>query len=363
MDPKLVINVSSISFFLMHLACVAVLWVRFSWWALGLGIFLYLLRMFAVTAGYHRYFSHRTYRMGRVPQFLMAFLAQTSAQKGVLWWAAHHRNHHRYSDTEKDIHSPIRRGFWWSHVGWILVGTYDAYDPKDIADFGKYPELRFLDRHHWICPWTLGFASWGLGVLTGVGGWTMLVWGFVVSTVFLWHGTFTINSLCHVWGSRRFETSDTSRNNLFLSLITLGEGWHNNHHHYQSSCPQGLRWWEIDPTYWTLKALSWVRVVRDIKTYPAAVRRAAKARVDEALEQMGAQVEASVEAARQHLEDAKARLAEAQARVAEASAQAVAGAKDRMEEALARLAEAKARFAEAQAAFEALASDRALAKS
>jgi stearoyl-CoA desaturase (delta-9 desaturase) len=348
MRPKIVLNVSSASFFLLHLACLAVLLVHFSWWAVGLGVLLYLVRMFAVTAGYHRYFSHRTYRMGRLPQFLMAFLAQTSAQKGVLWWAAHHRNHHRYSDTEQDIHSPVRKGFWWSHMGWILVGTYDTYEAKEIADFGKYPELRFLDRYHWLCPWALGTATWVLGVVTGVGGWTMLVWGFVVSTVFLYHGTFTINSLCHVWGSRRFATSDTSRNNFVLSLITLGEGWHNNHHHYQASCAQGLRWWEIDPTYYALKMLGWLRVVRDIRTFPAAVQIAAKARLGVAMDQVGAHMEAGLEAARQRLEEAKVRVAEAQASAAQTSAAMVADARD-------RLAEAKERLAEAQAAFQSLA--------
>ncbi len=262
------ITVVSVSFILLHLACLTAIWLAFSWKLVALCAALYFIRMFAVTAGYHRYFSHRTYRMGRVPQFIMAFVAQTSAQKGVLWWAAHHRHHHRFSDTSQDIHSPVVDGFWWSHMGWVLSDAYDQYDAKAIEDFSRFPELRFLDAYHWLCPWLLGTATFAFGAWTGIGAWEALVWGFVISTVLLWHGTFCINSLTHVWGTRRFETGDQSRNNFVLSLITLGEGWHNNHHHYQASCRQGIRWWEFDPTYYALKVLSWLRIVRDIRPFP-----------------------------------------------------------------------------------------------
>ena len=261
-------TVTSVSFVLVHLGCLAALWLTFSWKLVALCAVLYVVRMFAVTAGYHRYFSHRAYRMGRVPQFLMAFLAQTSAQKGVLWWAANHRHHHRHSDTPQDLHSPAIDGFWWSHLGWVLSDAYDTYDPATIEDFARFPELRFLDTYHWICPWLLGTLAFGFGLWSGLGGWETLVWGFAISTVLLWHGTFCINSLTHVWGTRRFETGDQSRNNLVLALITLGEGWHNNHHHYQASCRAGIRWWEVDPTFYALKVLSWLRVVRDLRPFP-----------------------------------------------------------------------------------------------
>lgn len=262
------LTVLTLLFAALHLACLAVLLVPFRWWLPLLALGSYGLRMFGVTAGYHRYFSHRTYRLGRIPQALLAFLAQTSGQKGVLWWASHHRNHHRDSDLEADIHSPITQGFWYSHVGWVISGAHDDYDPSNLPDLTKYPELRFLNDHHWICPWLFGILSFEIGAWTGVGGWAGLVWVFVVPTVALYHGTFTINSLAHVWGSRRFDTPDQSRNNWFLALLTLGEGWHNNHHAYQSSCRQGLRWWEVDLTYYGLKALSWVRMVRDIRVFP-----------------------------------------------------------------------------------------------
>lgn len=268
MGRRVSVTVTSVSFLVLHLACLAVFWVAFSWKAVVLGLALYGIRMFAITAGYHRYFSHRTYKLGRTSQFLLAFLAQTSAQKGVLWWGAHHRHHHKASDTPADIHSPVSHGFFWSHVGWVLSDKYDTYDPAAIADFAKFPELRFLDAYHWICPWALGTATFLAGRWMGIGGLSALVWGFFVSTVFLWHGTFCINSLSHLWGTRRFETNDHSRNNWVLALITLGEGWHNNHHAYQASCRQGLRWWEIDVTFYVLKALSWMRVVRDMKAYP-----------------------------------------------------------------------------------------------
>ena len=206
----------------------------------------------------------------------MAFLAQTSAQKGVLWWAANHRDHHRHSDTPLDPHSPVRDGFWWSHVGWVLSDAYDVYDPKAIEDFARFPELRFLDTYHWLCPWLLGAGTFAFGLWTGLGAWNTLVWGFVISTVLLWHGTFCINSLTHVWGTRRFETGDGSRNNFVLALITLGEGWHNNHHHYQAASRAGIRWWEVDPTFYVLKILSWLRVVRDLRPFPQTATEASR---------------------------------------------------------------------------------------
>jgi stearoyl-CoA desaturase (Delta-9 desaturase) len=250
-----------IPFLLLHVAALGVIVIPWSpamlWWFLG----SYLVRMFGITAGYHRYFSHRSYRLGRVAQFALAFLAQTSAQKGALWWAAHHRYHHRHSDEDTDIHSPARQGFWWSHAGWVLSNDYDDYDPKTIADFGRYPELRWLDRYHWVP--TVVYAA----AILAIGGVDAFMWGYVASTVFLYHATFTINSLAHVWGTRRFETSDLSRNNFLLALLTLGEGWHNNHHYSMSSCRQGYRWWELDVTYMVLRFLGVFGIARDFRGF------------------------------------------------------------------------------------------------
>ena len=248
-----------IPFVLLHVGCIAAFFLPFRWSWVELMLAIYVVRMFGITAGYHRYFSHRSYKLARGWQFLMAFLAETSGQKGVLWWAAHHRVHHRHADQDPDIHSPLKRGFWWAHVGWVLSNEYDKYDPALIQDFGKYPELRWLDKHYMVPPIALA-ALLLLG--GGLGG---FVWGFVISTVLLFHGTFTINSVAHLWGSRRFDTADDSRNNFVLAIITLGEGWHNNHHKFMYACQQGLRWWEVDVTYYTLKMLNWLGIARDLR--------------------------------------------------------------------------------------------------
>jgi stearoyl-CoA desaturase (delta-9 desaturase) len=252
----------SIPFFLMHLAALSVFFVPFAWKWVGLCALLYFVRMFGVTAGYHRYFSHRTYKLNRFNQFLMAWLATSSIQKGVLWWGANHRHHHRFSDTEQDIHSPVRTGFWWSHVGWILSDAHTETDSGQIQDLVKFSELRWINRYHLVPGIILGVSVFLLG------GWSALCWGFFLSTALLWHGTFTINSLSHVFGKRRYETSDTSRNNGLLAFITLGEGWHNNHHAYMSATRQGFFWWEFDFTYYGLKMLSWIGVVRAMREPP-----------------------------------------------------------------------------------------------
>jgi len=255
---------TTLPFIAIHASILLVLTVPFR---PGLLLWLagsYYLRMFAVTGGYHRYFSHRSYKLNRFWQFVMAFLAQTSGQKGILWWAAHHRDHHLHSDRKTDLHSPVHEGFWWSHLGWILSDEYDDYDPRRIADFSRYPELRWLDRFHLAPTVVYGAAVFFLG------GWDAFVYGFLVATVLLYHGTFLINSLTHIWGTRRFPTPDESRNNFVLALVTLGEGWHNNHHHYMSSVRQGIKWWEIDVTYYVLVALSWIGVARDLRPFAGA---------------------------------------------------------------------------------------------
>jgi stearoyl-CoA desaturase (Delta-9 desaturase) len=253
----------SIPFVLVHLAPIGLWWTGFRWQEAALCFFLYYARMFFITAGFHRYFAHRAYKLGRPMQFLMAWGGSTACQKGVLWWAAHHRSHHRYSDTERDIHSP-RRGLWWSHVGWILCPKYQATDWDHIKDFSKYPELVWLNRYHLVPGITLGAACYLLG------GYAWL-WTFFLSTALLYHGTFSINSLMHLWGRRRYATTDTSRNSFLLALVTMGEGWHNNHHYYQSTANQGFFWWEVDPSYYLLRLLASVGLARDLRTPPAHV--------------------------------------------------------------------------------------------
>jgi stearoyl-CoA desaturase (Delta-9 desaturase) len=252
-------KLASIPFALIHVLAVAGLFLfGVTPTAVVLLVVLFWGRMFFITAGYHRYFAHRAYRTNRVFQFILAFGGASSAQKGPLWWAGHHRDHHRYSDTETDVHSPLR-GFWWSHVGWILCDKYNDAPVDRIKDFARYPEIRFVERFNWIPPWTLAIASFLIGGLPG------LFIGFFLSTVLLWHSTFLVNSLAHVLGRRRYATEDTSRNNPFIAFVTMGEGWHNNHHYYQASARNGFFWWEWDPTYYILRALSWVGLVSDLK--------------------------------------------------------------------------------------------------
>ena len=255
-------------FGLLHLAALTVFWVPFSWSLVGWLAASYVVRMFGVTAGYHRYFSHRSFKLARGPQFALAVLAQTSGQKGVLWWAAHHRDHHRHADRPNDVHSP-REGFWWAHVGWILSTRHDTYDARRIADFARFPELRWLDRHHWVPA-----VGYGLAVAVA-GGWPAFVWGYLLSTVLLYHATFAINSVAHVWGTRDFATADDSRNNWWLALLTLGEGWHNNHHYCMSSSRQGLHWWQFDATYLGLRVLSALGIARDLRPFVVRARRQA----------------------------------------------------------------------------------------
>lgn len=240
----------------------------FAWRWAALAAAMYAVRMFAVTAGYHRLFSHRAYRTSRAFQLLLAVVGASAAQKGPLWWAAHHRDHHRYSDGPEDIHSPIASGFWWSHVGWILARRHEATKLERVRDLARYPELRFVERFHGVAPVALA------GGLLLAGGFPALLWGFFVSTVALWHGTFVINSLAHVIGRRRYPTRDGSRNSLLLALVTFGEGWHNNHHFYASSANQGFFWWEIDVSYYVLRVLAALGVVRDLRTPPQSVRLA-----------------------------------------------------------------------------------------
>jgi stearoyl-CoA desaturase (delta-9 desaturase) len=257
---------SAIPFVLVHLACVAALWTGVTYDALVLCFLLYWLRIFAIGAGYHRYFSHRAYRTSRAFQLALAVLSQSTAQKSVLWWASKHRHHHLHSDTETDVHSPRHQGFVYSHLGWIFSRKNDLADLIKVADFARYPELIWLHKHELVPPTVLALLS----VL--IAGWSGLVVGFFWSTVLVYHATFCINSLAHVRGRRRYVTGDDSRNNWLLALVTMGEGWHNNHHAYQSSVRQGFRWWEIDATFYLLKALSWTGLVWDLKTPPTAVR-------------------------------------------------------------------------------------------
>jgi stearoyl-CoA desaturase (delta-9 desaturase) len=260
---------ASLPFLAAHaIAFATPLLAPFAWRWLALAACVYAVRMFAITAGYHRYFSHRAYRTSRAFQLVLAVVGASAAQKGPLWWAAHHRDHHRFSDGADDVHSPLQRGFWWSHMGWILARRFDRTKLERVKDLACHPELRLVERFHALAPIALGAG------LFLAGGLPALLWGFFVSTVALWHATFAINSLAHVFGTQRYDTGDGSRNNLALALVTFGEGWHNNHHFHPSSARQGFFWWEVDLSYAALRVLRVLRVVRDLRTPPERVRLA-----------------------------------------------------------------------------------------
>lgn len=285
-NPNKIELLRVLPFIILHLACFAVFWIEFSATALTIAIALYLLRMFAITGFYHRYFAHKAFKTSRFVQFIFAFLGASAAQRGPLWWASHHRHHHAHSDNPDDPHSPKQHGFFWSHVSWFLANKNFSSKSERVKDLMKFPELKFLDRYDAIAPIGLALGLFGLGAWLEssaphlhTNGMQLLIWGFVISTVFLYHMTFTVNSLAHVWGKRRFMTNDDSRNNSLIAIFTLGEGWHNNHHHFPSAARQGFYWWEIDLTYYGLKFLSALGLVWDLRKVPAEVlsqKRAAR---------------------------------------------------------------------------------------
>jgi stearoyl-CoA desaturase (delta-9 desaturase) len=270
MDPDLYRErgydwVGFIPFISVHLLCFAALWTGarpIDWIVCAL---LYFVRLLGVMAGYHRYFSHRTFKTSRWFQCILAVVAESTMQKGALWWAAHHRNHHKYADAPPDVHSPVQHGFWHSHVLWLAERGSEARAHHRVRDLAKFPELVWLDKHWLVPPLGLGLLVW-LAL-----GWSGLFVGFFLSTVLVWHATFVVNSLAHVVGKRRFATADTSRNNWIIALFTLGEGWHNNHHHYMGAARQGFYWWEVDVTFYVLKCLEWCGIVWDLRQVPDAV--------------------------------------------------------------------------------------------
>ncbi|MDV2079879.1 MULTISPECIES: acyl-CoA desaturase [Marinobacter] len=274
-----------IPFLLLHAACLLVLVVGVSPFALAFALAFFVVRMFAITAFYHRYFAHKTFRTSRFWQFLFALLGASAAQRGPLWWAAHHRHHHQHSDRSDDLHSPHHGGFWWSHIGWFTCDAGFVTDERRVRDWLRFPELRFINRFDALVPLTAALAIFGLGELLaatapslGTNGYQLLVWGFFVSTVVLFHATVSINSLAHVWGRRRFDTADDSRNNFFLALLTLGEGWHNNHHRWPQSARQGFRWYEIDLTYYALWLMARLGIIWDLKPVPEHIQQETRAR-------------------------------------------------------------------------------------
>jgi stearoyl-CoA desaturase (delta-9 desaturase) len=276
--PKKIDWLRALPFILVNIGCLFVFYYGFSFIACMTAVVLYFVRLFAIGGFYHRYFSHKTYQTNRFWQFIFALIAASAAQRGPLWWASHHRQHHLVSDEVEDAHSPVQHGFWWSHVGWFLSKKHYPYNPERVKDLLRYPELVFLDKYDSLVPTFLFIVLFLTGMVLhayapglGTNGPQMIVWGFCLSTIALFHSTVTINSLSHVIGRRRFETKDNSRNNFLLALLTLGEGWHNNHHHYPATARQGFMWWEIDITYYILKLFEKLGIIWNVKGLPPSV--------------------------------------------------------------------------------------------
>jgi len=270
-------------FIALHLGCLAALWTGWSATAILTALVLYVVRMFAVTGFYHRYFSHKAFRTSRAMQLAFAVLGASAVQRGPLWWASQHRHHHAHADGDQDAHSPHRHGFLWAHLGWFLARENFATRSELVRDLAKFPELRFLDRFDALVPAVLAALLYGVGEYLALAypglatdGAMLLAWGFCISTVVLYHATFTVNSLAHSVGTRRYANRDCSRNNLWLALLTFGEGWHNNHHHFPGAARQGFYWWEIDLTYYGLRLLAAAGLIRDLRPVPAAIRETRK---------------------------------------------------------------------------------------
>ena len=272
-----------IPFIILHLSCFMIFFVGFSWTAFVVCMSLFAIRMFAITGFYHRYFSHKTFRTSRFVQCLFAMIGATAVQRGPLWWSAHHRGHHMHSDTTEDKHSPKEHGFIWSHMGWFLTKSNFVTNTKLIRELIRFPELRIIDRFDLLMPLALSISLWVIGYYLEqyepslhTNGFQLFIWGFSVSTIMLYHATFLVNSVAHQWGKKRYETKDTSRNNFLIAILTFGEGWHNNHHHYPGSARQGFYWWEIDLTYYVLKCLAMMGIIWDVRTVSENIRESKK---------------------------------------------------------------------------------------
>jgi stearoyl-CoA desaturase (delta-9 desaturase) len=217
-----------------------------------------------ITMTYHRLLTHRSYAVRpRALEYLLTIIGCCASEGGAIGWVADHRRHHAFSDEEGDVHSP-NRGFGWAHMFWWMtpditsVHTNDYY-ARWAPDLQKDPIHRFLDKYFIVFP--IATAA----ILYAIGGMPWLVWGFFVRSVTVLHSTWLVNSATHIWGYRSYETRDTSTNLWWVAILTYGEGWHNNHHAFQTSARHGLRWWEVDMTYALLRAMSMVGLVYNLK--------------------------------------------------------------------------------------------------
>jgi stearoyl-CoA desaturase (delta-9 desaturase) len=266
--------ISMVVFWTVQASALLVFAVPFAWPLVALWAASHFLRAIGLTLAFHRYFAHRAFQMSRPARFLWTLIGTAAMQKGPLWWAGHHINHHRFADREGDPHSPAVSGFYYAHIGWFLNDArHDrlaATNPV-VRDFSSAPEIVWLERYHFVPPLALAVAMFLAG------GWPWLIWGFCLPTMTLAHATFAINTINHMFGSRRFETRDASRNNVFTAVFAAGEGWHNNHHRYQRAARNGFYWWEFDPTWYVIRAMKAVGLAWDVQVVPTRIYEEARA--------------------------------------------------------------------------------------
>jgi fatty-acid desaturase len=244
----------SVGFFtIVHALALLAPWF-FSWSALGITILLHwFLGSIGICLGYHRLLSHRSFQVPKWLEYVIALIGAAALQGGPIFWIAGHRLHHAHTeDEEKDPYS-ARKGFWWSHMLWILYPKSDFFDAdkyfRYAPDLARDPFYLWLDKYFLLLQIPVGVGLYLLG------GWSYVIWGMCVRSVFLWHSTWFINSVTHMWGYRTFETNDNSRNLWWAAIVTYGEGWHNNHHAYPNVAKAGWRWWEVDVTWWAIQVL------------------------------------------------------------------------------------------------------------
>ncbi|HEY1909661.1 MAG TPA: fatty acid desaturase [Vicinamibacterales bacterium] len=267
-------NIVQMTFFwIVQASALLVLTVPFRWAYIGLWAASHFVRALGLTLMYHRYYAHRAFKMNRGARFVWTLIGTAAMQKGPIWWAGHHVMHHKFADREGDPHSPMISGFYYAHVGWFLHDTkFDQLDASNpvVRDFGKFPEIAWLEKYFIIPPTVMAVAMYLYG------GWPWLVYGFCLPTMTLAHATFCINTVNHLFGSRRFETMDDSRNNPITAFFAVGEGWHNNHHRYQRAARNGFYWWEFDLTWYTMKAMAALGLVWDMQPVPARIYEEAR---------------------------------------------------------------------------------------
>jgi stearoyl-CoA desaturase (delta-9 desaturase) len=261
-------------FWTVQASVLLVFLVPFSWGLVAVWAASHFLRAVGITLAFHRYYAHRSFQMSRPARFVWTLIATAAMQKGPLWWAGHHVNHHRFADRDGDPHSPMVSGVYYAHIGWFLNDAkHDRLEPSNpvIRDFSGAPEIAWLDHYYFAPPLALA------ALMYLAGGMPWLVWGFCVPTVTLAHATFAINTVNHMFGSRRFDTIDESRNNVLTALFAAGEGWHNNHHRYQRAARNGFYWWELDLTWYVIRLMGFVGAAWDIQPVPERIYEEARA--------------------------------------------------------------------------------------